>query len=373
MSIPLQTPVSVSREIAGRTLTIESGRIGRQASGSAMVRMGDTVVFVAATDGPGREGQDFFPLTVDYREGAYAAGKIPGGFFKREGRPTTKETLTSRLMDRPLRPLFPKGYHQEVSVQAMVVSAEPEVDPDILAIIGASAALSLAGPIPFQGPIGAVRMGMVDVERRKDETGILKIVSGKIIPFPSASQIDEGDLELTVAGTRDAITMVEAGANEVPEDYMLDALFQGHEVCREIASMIDELVSKSGIRKEPFEEPEDDHDLLKALSNDCEADLRRLNYTPGKHARAQAISELKKAVVERYSQDTKDKDEKKKREHEVKEAFELLLERVIRTGVTKQGKRNDGRGLTDIRPISTAVSLLPRAHGSALFTRGETQ
>src|SRR5579871_6473344 len=171
MHIPVQTPVSVSREIAGRTLKIETGKIARQASASVMVSYGDTMVFVAATEGPGKEGQDFFPLTVDYREGTYAAGKIPGGFFKREGRPTTKEILTSRLMDRPLRPLFPKGYFQEVSVQAMVLSADPEIDPDILAIIGASAALSLAKPIPFQGPIGAVRMGLVDVERKKDETG----------------------------------------------------------------------------------------------------------------------------------------------------------------------------------------------------------
>ncbi|MEZ0229123.1 MAG: polyribonucleotide nucleotidyltransferase, partial [Planctomycetota bacterium] len=350
--------MTVSREIAGRTLKLESGKIGRQAGAAVMVTYGETMVFVAATEGPGKEGQDFFPLTVDYREGTYAAGKIPGGFFKREGRPTTKEILTSRLMDRPIRPLFPRGYFNEVMVQSLVFSADGENDPDILGIIGASAALSLAGSIPFQGPIGAVRMGIVNKE---------------LVIMPTAAQVDEGELELTVAGTRDAITMVEAGASEVPEDKMLDALFQGHEVCKQIADLIDELIQKAGVKKTPYAEPPEDHELIEQIAKEYQKDLEVKNFTPGKHARANAISDMKKAAVEKFTKGTTDAAELKKKTARVKEAWEAVLERVIRNAIVSKGKRNDGRGLTDIRPITVEVGLLPRVHGSSLFTRGETQ
>ena len=352
---PVQTPVSVSREIGGRTLTIETGRVARQAAGAVTVRLGDTIVLATVASGPGRPGIDFFPLTCDYRESTSAAGKFPGGFFKREGRPSTKETLTGRQIDRPIRPLFPKGYADEVSVNVLVLSADDENDPDILGVIGSSAALAIS-ELPWNGPIGACRIG------RRD---------GRFIVNPSYEDRAQGEMDLVVCATSQAITMVECAAQEVNEEVMLEALFEGERVCREVAGMISELVGLCGTKKIDFKAPPVDEEL-KAQVHGYFDRVMAVNFTPGKHARSAAIKAVRDEVIAELTAGLDDAAKKAKTDA-IKGLWEGLVKRVIREAVVRDKKRNDGRGPTDIRPITIEVGVLPRCHGSALFTRGETQ
>lgn len=358
---PAQSPVSVEREIAGRVLKIETGRLARQAHGSVTVHYGDSVAFVAVTTGEANPNFDFFPLTVDYREMTSAAGKIPGGFFKREGRPTTKETLTCRLIDRPIRPLFPEGFKDDVLIQARVFSADRDNDADILAVIGASAALSIS-KVPFEGPVGAVRIG--------------KIGDGPLIVNPTFLERDTGDLDLVVAGTRGAICMVEAGANELPEDIMLEALMKGHEVCREVAAMIEELVSKCDVNKIVFVPSAPDTEAREIVAVHA-ATIRALNTTPGKHQRKEKIKEARVAALESFFAERKigedDSDARKEWKRRFSNAWEDLTTEVIRRSIIEDNVRPDSRRHDEIRPITVEVSAYPRTHGSCLFTRGETQ
>ncbi len=345
--------VKVEREIGGRRLSISTGLMAKQAAGAVLVQYEDTVVLSAVTCSPAREGTDFFPLTVDYREKTYAAGKFPGGFFKREKAPSTKEILTMRLTDRPIRPLFPKGYIKDVIIQSIVLSSDLHNEPDILSIIGASAAVSLSS-MPFEGPIGAVRMGMLD---------------GQLIVNPTNEQSDNGALNLVVAGTADNIIMVEAAASELPEDKMLEALAQGHEVCRQVVEMIRELVEKAGrTEKEEFTPP-DKPACLEIVRQAVGDRLRSALCTPGKFGRHDATHALRDEILEQIAGN---EEREGPDESEVKEAFDILRAQTIRE-LAKANTRVDGRDLTSVRPIDCRVGILPRTHGSALFTRGETQ
>jgi len=347
----------VQREIGGRTISIETGEVAKQASGSVIVRCGDCAVLCAVTFGEPPRHLDFFPLTVDYREFTYAAGKIPGGFFKREGRPTTKEILSARCIDRPIRPLFPDGYRKDVSVVVAVLSADKENDPDVLGQIAAFAALTIS-EIPFQGPIGAVRVGMVD---------------GEFVTNPTYEQRDEGDLDLVVCGSNDAIVMVEAGAKEIPEAGMLDALEYAHNEIREVVGLISELQAKVGKEKTPFEPPAIDEDL-KARCFDLGYDrYAAANRTPGKHNRKKALDEITSSIVEQLCPEDQIEAGTCPDPKEVKGYLGSVKKQVERDGIAKEQKRSDGRGLSDVRDISTMLSFLPRSHGSAVFTRGETQ
>ena len=348
----------VSREIGGRTISIETGEIAKQAAGSTIVRCGDCTVFCAVTWGEPRWGGDFFPLTVDYRENNYAAGKIPGGFFKREGRPTTKEVLTSRLIDRPVRPLFPDGYMKDVMVTVAVLSADRENDPDILAMIAASSALSISG-LPFQGPIGAVRIGRVN---------------GELVINPTHEQRDQGDIDLVVAGTEDAIVMVEAGAKEVAEAEMIDALEKAHTVSTEVVSMVAEFAKLAGKPKIEFVAPEVDEELKAKVFSMAYDGVRAVIHTDGKFARSNAMSAVCDDVFEQLC--PKDQLEAETCENDpkaVKKFLSSVKKKVERDIIIEDKKRSDGRSFTDIRNIDTDLQLLPRTHGSALFTRGETQ
>jgi polyribonucleotide nucleotidyltransferase len=347
--------IIVEREIGGRKLRIETGKIAKQAAGSAIVTMGETVVFAAVTEQQVKEGTDFFPLTVDYREKGYASGMIFGGrFMKREGRPSEKETLTMRLIDRPVRPLWPSGYMRDVLIQAMVLSAEPDVDPDILAMIAASACLSLSN-LPFQGPLGAVRVGMIDGQYKLN---------------PSHTELEKSTLELVVAGTRSAVLMVESGAQELNEDQMIGAIEFGHKAIQDIVALQDELVKKAEPKKDPFI-PELTNPIVEVLCRDHLDAAKRAAMTPTKFARRDALKQLRTQLVEKYAR-TSEAEVAKPSASEVKAAFESLQEKAIRT-LIREGIRCDGRKRDEIRPITCEVGVLPRAHGSALFTRGETQ
>ncbi|GIW73342.1 MAG: polyribonucleotide nucleotidyltransferase [Planctomycetota bacterium] len=350
--------VTVQREIGGRTMTMETGRIARQAHGAVMVRYGGTVLLCATTVGPEID-KDFFPLSVDYREKTYAVGRFPGGFFKREGRPTTQEVLTARLCDRPLRPLFPKSYRREIAVNILALSADMENQPDVLAVNGSSAACALAGEeARFGGPVGCVRIGRIGEE---------------FVVNPTHLDMAHSSLDLVVAGTEDAIIMVEAGANEVSEELMVEALNFAMEPIRQMVEMQKELVEKAGrTLYRPPAEPELPYDpeLVAALEKSCGAELAEANRTPGKHERKAALKAIKQRVLEAYAE--------KLQAGELQPAalgaaFDELERRVVRRQILEEGKRADGRGLDEIRPIDIEVGLLPRTHGSALFTRGETQ
>ncbi len=346
----------VECELAGRTLILETGQIARQAHGSVLVTLGETQCFAAVCHGPTRDEVDFFPLTVDYREKTDAAGKIPGGFFKREGRPTTKEILTMRLIDRAIRPLFPKGFRQEVQVMSRVFGYDGETGSDILAMIASFAALHISS-IPFDAPLGAVRIGMLD-----DQLAVM----------PSDVQRrEESRLDLVVAGTDQAIVMVEASAKELPEASMLDALEQAHENIRRIVRAIEELRDKAGQPKFAFTPPAKDT----ALENGVGAYRGRLTSamgTAGKHARAAAVDELKAQCVEALSGSIADPGDRKEREQVVKEAFYKLHGEVERE-IILAGRRVDGRAYDEIREITIVPDFIKRHHGSVLFTRGETQ
>ncbi|MEW6271843.1 MAG: polyribonucleotide nucleotidyltransferase [Thermodesulfobacteriota bacterium] len=345
-------PKVVTLELAGRPFSIEVGKVARQAGGSALVRYGDTVVLVAATAAPtAREGVDFLPLTVDYQEKTFAAGKIPGGFFKREGKPSEKEVLTSRLIDRPIRPLFPKGWGFETQVVATVLSAEKDSDPDMVALCGASAALTVSD-IPFEGPIAAVRIGRVD---------------GKFCINPTAEQAEQSDINLVVAGSRDAIVMVEGGASIVPDDVMLDALFTAHAALQSIIDLQIQLQESIGKPKRAVPPVAEDSALQAKVRQIAMPLVQQALATYAKQERAAKFDEAKTATLERLAE------EYAGREKEIAAAFSHLKYEAVRRMIVDQKKRLDGRGLADIRPITCDVGLLPRTHGSALFTRGETQ
>jgi len=347
----------VSCTLSGRPLVIETGEVAKQANGAAIVRYGETMVFAAVTAAAtDRTGIDFFPLTVDYRERTYAAGKIPGGFFKREGRPSEKETLTSRIIDRPLRPLFPDAYRRETQVQCLTLSADLDNDPDIVGIIAASAALSVSD-VPFMGPIGAVRMGYVD---------------GKIIVNPNREQLEHSKLNMTVAGTREAIMMVEGGAEELPEPIVLQALQDAHQAlqaCIDLQLDLKERVGKETIQLPPIQV---DTELRQRLQEMAQERLGEILSIPGKQEREEAMSALKHDVMEALGNDA-DTPEAVERAAAIGKFMHEMESVEMRRQIIRDGKRADGRGTTEIRPISGRTGLLPRSHGSVLFTRGETQ
>ena len=349
-------PARVELTLGAHPLVLETGKLAKQAGGAVVVSYADTVTLTAAVGGSPIPGRDFFPLTVDYRERVAAAGKFPGGFIKREGRPTTKEILTSRLIDRPIRPLFPPHYINEVQVMASVLSADKENDPDVLALVGASSALHLS-TIPFLQPTGAVRVGRV---------------GGDLVVMPTHSQLEESDLDLIVAGTRDAVTMIEGFAREMPEDQMLEAIVfaQGH-IAR-VVDAIEELRGKAGLgKKEPHPEAEP-NPLVEEFRKKFYDDFSRRKQTSGKLERAAAVKEFKEQVKARYLPEADNGKEPEYTPAQVSAALSALEEKVVRDLIL-EGKRIDGRDLKKIRPIECGVGLLPRTHGSALFQRGETQ
>ena len=338
-------------EIAGRTLSIETGKLAQQAHGSALVRYGDAVVLVTAVMGGVREGLDFFPLTIEYEERLYAVGRIPGSFFRREGRPTTEATLAARLTDRPLRPRFPKGMRNEVQIIATILSADHENQPDLLSIIGASAALSVSH-IPFNGPVAATRMGYVD---------------GELVVNPTFEQLAEGKLDLTIAGSRDAVIMIEAGAKEVSEEIILEALRIGQENNVTIIGLQDEIVAAVGKPKiEPQFAESPDSELLASVERIVRSDLEGIiDRGEGRGERNEGIKRAEHNAIEELGEEYDAKT--------VAKVFDDVLKKTVRAKVIKEGKRPDGRALTEVRPLSSEVGLLPRTHGSALFQRGETQ
>ena len=353
----MDTIIKKSMSLAGRELSIETGHLAKQASGAVLVRYGDTVVLVTATTSKEpREGVDFFPLTVDYEEKMYAVGKIPGGFLRREGRATEAATLSARLIDRPIRPLFPKGYRCDVQIVATVLSVEADNEPDMCAMIGASAALHLSSA-PFMGPIAGVSVGLIGDE---------------FIIHPTETQRAESRMHLSVAGTFDAIMMVEAGAKEVPEEQMLDAIMFGHEEIQRIVAMIEEFradalaagIAQNKIDVEPIELPEDIVADVEATAHD---ELKEALQIVNKQARDEAVSAVKdkavEALIEKYPE----------QEEDLRAALEAMMKQIVRKLITLEHKRPDGRAITEVRPLTCEVDLLPRAHGSAVFTRGQTQ
>jgi polyribonucleotide nucleotidyltransferase len=346
---------TVSLEWAGRTLTIETGRVARQADGAVLVTYGDTTVLATATfRKEAKPGQDFFPLTVNYQEKYYASGRIPGGFFKREGRPTEKETLTSRLIDRPIRPLFVDGFKNEVQVVLTAISYDLENDPDIIGMIGASAALVLSGA-PFMGPIGAARVGYKD---------------GDYLINPTADDMEESELDLVVAGTTDAVMMVESEAKELAEDVMLGAVMAGHEAMQPVIDAIIKLAEKSA--KEPFDfEGEDLSAELKQIQDLVGSDLSAAYQITEKLDRQGAVGTARDKANDALVATEEKPDGMDPQVF--KSAFKKAEASVVRGDIIKTGKRIDGRALDQVRPIVAEAGFLPRTHGSALFTRGETQ
>lgn len=342
--------------INGRTLTIETGEIAKQANGSALVRYGDTVVLAAVTAAPDDRGDiDFFPLTVDYRERTYAAGKIPGGFFKREGRPGEKETLTSRIIDRPLRPLFPDGYNKETQILCTVLSVDNENDPDIVALIAASAALTVSN-VPFLGPVGAVRVGYMDHQ---------------VVINPTNEELERGQLNMVVAGSQEAIVMVEGGALELPEDVVLSALETAHralQACIDIQLQLQQRVGKAKLSVVP---PVVDNTLQHDVHAMAQERLKAALAMPGKLERQEAMAALERDVVEAFV--GSEESDALPRAKTIKAFLHDMESTEMRRQILAARRRADGRELADVRPIGGRVSILPRTHGSALFTRGETQ
>ncbi|HEU5188804.1 MAG TPA: polyribonucleotide nucleotidyltransferase [Methylomirabilota bacterium] len=343
---------SVQTSISGTTLSIETGKVAKQSDGAVVVRAGGTMVLstVVYAKAP-MEGRDFLPLTVEYRERAYAGGKIPGGFFKREGRPDEKETLTCRLIDRPVRPLFPKNFRNEIQVINFVISADNEHDPDVLAMVGTSAALALSG-LPYDGPIGAVRVALVD---------------GKLVANPTYAQLNGSPLEIVIAGTEDAILMVESGGKEIPEEKMLEALAFGHEQCKALARIQKDLMAKTGRPRIAFDaDAGADPALAARVKELASAKIAQALSIHEKQARARAIE----AVFEEVSQAVGADESSLPK---VRDYFEKVEKAEVRRLIVDKGIRVDGRSVKEVRPIWSEVEYLPRAHGSALFTRGETQ
>jgi polyribonucleotide nucleotidyltransferase len=348
------TPIKTEFQFGEHTVTLETGEIARQASGAVMVNMGDTVVMVTAVaKKEARAGFDFFPMTIDYQEKTYAAGKIPGGFFKREGRPSEQETLICRLIDRPLRPLFPKGYYNEVQIIATVVSLNPDIDPDIPALIGASAALSISG-VPFNGPVGACRVGYID---------------GAYVLNPGREQLDESELDLVVAGTDSAVLMVESEADELPEDVMLGAVMFGHEQFQSAISAISDFAAKVGNPASDWTAPEVDTDLSDAVKAECETAVTEAYAISDKLKRLNTLDDVRNALIEKLTAE----DEPRWNDSELSGAFGKLEKKVVRGSVIAGNPRIDGRDTKTVRPLIMRTGVLPTTHGSALFTRGETQ
>jgi polyribonucleotide nucleotidyltransferase len=350
-------PIKKTFTFGNREVTLETGEIARQAHGSVLCTMEETVVLatVVAAKEP-RPGQEFFPLTVDYVEKTYAAGKIPGGFFKREGRPSEKETLTSRLIDRPIRPLFPDGFYNEVQVVATVLSCNPEIDPDIPAMIAVSAALTLSG-IPFNGPIGGCRVGYVD---------------GQYVINPTATELKQSKLNLIVAGTEQGVLMVESEALELPEDVMLGAVVHGHQHMQAAIQAINELSESAGKPAWDWQPPAKKEKLIARVAELAEANLREAFRIKQKQARNSKLNEIRKAAIETLQAEAQAAGGELD-SNEVKDVFFNLEAKIVRGQILDGEPRIDGRDTRTVRPISVRVGVLPRTHGSALFTRGETQ
>ncbi|KIP22594.1 MULTISPECIES: polyribonucleotide nucleotidyltransferase [Anoxybacillus] len=338
---------------AGRPLTVEIGELAKQANGAVLVRYGDTVVLSTATASKEPKSVDFFPLTVNYEERLYAVGKIPGGFIKREGRPSEKAILASRLIDRPIRPLFAEGFRNEVQVVSMVMSVDQDCSPEMAAMFGSSLALTISD-IPFEGPIAGVTVGRVN---------------GEFVINPSVAQMEQSDMHLVVAGTKDAINMVEAGANEVPEEVMLEAIMFGHEEIKRLIAFQEDIAAKVGKEKMEVVLYELDAQLEADIRARVEGEVKRAVQVPEKLAREAAIEQLKAEVVAAYEQQEADEETIK----QVKEILHKLVKEEVRRLITEEKVRPDGRKVDEIRPLSSAVGLLPRTHGSGLFTRGQTQ
>jgi len=344
--------VTVERTLGDEVLSLETGKVARQAHGAVVVRRGDTVVLATVLTEPPQREVGFFPLFVDYREYQYAAGKVPGGFFKREGRPSTKEILTMRMVDRPIRPLFPYDFMDEVQIQCLVLSTDNEHDPETLALIGASAAVSLS-PAPFQGPIGAARVGHVD---------------GKFVLFPTYSQLDTSRIDLTVCGPAEGVNMLECAAKEAPEEVVAEGIRQGMEAARTVIEMIEEMVQKVGVEKsyEPAPIPQA---LMDLVNERCGERIRTSKQIAGKPERMAALNTLRQELLDELCPEGQE--EPAYTPTQVKEAF-YRTEGAIQRAMILGGTRPDGRGPEDIRPLQIEVGVLPRTHGSGLFARGET-
>lgn len=344
--------VKVQREVGGKNLSIETGKVAKQAHGAAMVRLGDTMILATAVEAkPIDEEQDFFPLLVDYREKAYAAGKIPGGFFKREGRPSEKETVSARLIDRTLRPLFPEGYFNEVQIMVMVLSADQEHDADVLGLIGASVALSIS-EIPFYQPIGAVRLGRLN---------------GEFIVNPTFSELEASDMNLVVAGTKDFVNMVEGECREVSEQELLSALEVGHQQIKLIIQLQEELKAKVGKSKPEVDLPAMEPELVEAASTLGLEKIKEANRTTDKKEREEKLENLLDSITLELLEKFPESEKK------IKSILSDLEKKDMRQMILSEGRRIDGRPINQVRPITCEVSILPRTHGSALFSRGQTQ
>lgn len=352
--MPVKKYLKESIKLGDKELTVETGRVAKQADGSVVIRYGDTILLVAAVSAPTpREGIDFFPLTVEYRESQFAAGRIPGNYFRREGRPNEKEVLTCRLIDRPCRPLFAEGYRNETQVIASVISADTENNPDVIAITGASLALFLSD-IPFMNPIAGVRVGLID---------------GRYIINPTYDEVRESRLNLIVAGTEEAIVMVEAGASEVSEEIMIEALMLAHKEINRLCRWQNELYKALEIQKREVVAPTLNEEMLEEIKRNYSEQLREALDTTNKEKRSSyaAVDELKKKVVDAYPADMPEQRQM------AKAIFDHLKETIFREDILDKRRRPDGRRFSEIRPITCEVGWLPRVHGSALFTRGETQ
>ena len=342
-----------SMELAGRTLTVEIGKVAAQANGTALMRYGDTVVLSTATasEKP-REGIDFFPLSVEFEEKMYAVGKIPGGFNKREGKASEHAVLTSRVIDRPMRPLFPKDYRNDVTLNNLVMAVDPDCSPEVTAMLGASVATSISD-IPFDGPIAGTRIGLID---------------GEFIVNPTADQQLVSDLALTVASTAEKVIMIEAGANEVPEDKMIEAIFKAHEVNKEVIKFIDRIVEECGKEKHEYEHVDTPEDLWNDMVDFITPEaMEEAVFTDVKQVREENIRQIKEKLEERYAE-----------EHEdwlplIDDAVYKFQKKTVRKMILKDHKRPDGRAINEIRPLAAEIDLLPRVHGSGMFTRGQTQ
>ncbi|MED3850432.1 polyribonucleotide nucleotidyltransferase [Priestia megaterium] len=342
-----------SVDLAGRKLEVEVGQLAKQANGAALIRYGDTVVLSTATASKEPKNVDFFPLTVNYEERLYAVGKIPGGFIKREGRPSEKAILASRLIDRPIRPLFADGFRNEVQVVSVVMSVDQNCSSEIAAMFGSSLALSVSD-IPFEGPIAGVIVGRVDNE---------------FVVNPTVDELEKSDIHLTVAGTKDAINMVEAGADEVPEEVMLEAIMFGHEQIKKLIAFQEEIVAVVGKEKVEVELYTVDADLERQVREIAEGDMNRAVQVQEKHARENAIKEVKSAVAAKFEE----QDVEEEVLNQVNEILSKLVKSEVRRLITEEKVRPDGRSIDEIRPLSSETNLLPRTHGSGLFTRGQTQ
>ena len=334
-------------------VTLETGRIARQASGAVLAAMGDTRVLATVVASQRASDRDFFPLTVDYEERTYSAGRIPGGFFKREGRPSEKAILTCRLIDRPIRPLFPDGFRNEVQVICTVMSVDPEIDPDIVAMLGASAALSISG-VPFSGPVGSARVGYID---------------GDYVLNPDANQLAGSRLNLVVAGTENAVLMVESEAGELSEEQMLGAVVFGHEQMQAAIKAIRALADEAGYERWEWSAPEADQELNDKVISLAGSGVEEAYQVADKVDRQEALSKVRNSVVEALSPE----DSAKEDMDAVNEAVKKLEKKIVRGQILAKQPRIDGRDLETVRPISIETGLFPRTHGSVLFTRGETQ